>query len=320
MIALHKAVDDYLVLRRSLGTELAEGGRALRRFVEFLESRGARHVTRELALRWATSASAAPATWAARLGHVRRFAAWFSSIDSRTEIPPAGLLPYRIHRKPPYVYSDNDIERLVKAAAKLPSYSGRRAYRGMRGVAFAALYGLLAATGMRVSEALALDDEDVDLRAGILRIRRTKFGKSRFIPVHESTRRALARYVRRRDELLPRRPTTAFLVSDRGRRLGECAARYNFAKVSRQVGLRRPAGGYRHGRGPRIHDMRHRFAARRLIEWYRVGLDVEREIPRLATYLGHVHVNETYWYLQAVPELLQLATERLQQSRLGVES
>jgi len=315
MISLHRALDEYLALRRGLGTELAGPGLALRRFVEFLQRQDAHHVTRELALRWAVSAGAEPATWAARLGHVRRFATWLSTIDSRTEVPPAELLPYRVHRKPPYIYSDEEIERLVRAAAKLPSPLG------MRGVAFATLYGLLAATGMRVSEALGLDDEDVDLHAGVLRVRRTKFGKSRFIPVHESTRRALARYVHRRDQLLPRRPTNAFLVSDGGRRLGECAARHNFAKVSLQLGLRkRPAGGRRHGRGPRLHDMRHRFAAQRLIEWYRAGLDVEREIPRLATYLGHVHVNETYWYLQAVPELLQLATERLQQSGPGMLS
>jgi integrase len=185
----------------------------------------------------------------------------------------------------------------------------------MRGVAFATLYGLLAATGMRVGEALALDDEDVDLHAGILRVRWTKFGKSRFIPVHESTCRALTRYVHHRGERFPRRLTAAFFVSDRGCRLGECAARFNFAKVSHQVGLRRSVGRYRHGRGPRLHDMRHRFAAKRLVEWYRAGLDVEREIPKLATYLGHVHVNETYWYLEAVPELLQLATERLQRSQ-----
>lgn len=314
MSSLHEALDQYLALRRGLGSELLRPGQLLRRFVEFLEVQGARYITRSLALRWACSVRGEPATWAARLGHVRRFAAWLSAIDSRSEVPPAGLLPYRVHRKPPYVYSDGELERLVRAAARLPSYAGRRSYRGMRGIAFSTLYGLLAATGMRVSEALGLDDQDVDLRTGILCIRRTKFGKSRFIPVHESTRRALARYVHRRDELVPLRPTAAFLVSDRGRRLGECAARYNFAKVSRQVGLRRSAGGYRHGRGPRIHDMRHRFAARRLIEWYRVGVDVEREIPRLATYLGHVHVNETYWYLEAVPELLQLATKRLQRS------
>jgi integrase len=312
--SLHEALDEYLALRRGLGAELFGPGQYLRRFVEFLEAQEARHITRSLALGWACSIRGEPSTWAARLGHVRRFAAWLSTIDSRTEIPPAGLLPYRIQRKPPYIYSDDDVERLVQAAARLPSSYGRRAPGGMRGLAFSTLYGLLAATGMRVSEALALDDEDVDLRAGILRIRRTKFGKSRFIPVHESTRRALAQYVRRRDELLPRRSTAAFFVSDRGRRLGGCAARYNFAKVSRQVGLRRSAGGYRHGRGPRIHDMRHRFAARRLVEWYRAGVDVEREIPRLATYLGHVHVNETYWYLEAVPELLQLATKRLQRS------
>lgn len=314
MSSLHEALGEYLALRRGLGTALLGPGQLLHHFVEFLEAQGARHVTRSLALRWACSIQGEPSTWAARLGHVRRFATWLSTIDSRTEIPPAGLLPHRIQRKPPYIYSDDDVERLVQAAARLPSSCGRRAPGGMRGLAFSTLYGLLAATGMRVSEALALDDEDVDLRAGILRIRRTKFGKSRFIPVHESTRRALTRYVRRRDELLPRRPTAAFFVSDRGRRLGGCAARYNFAKVSRQVGLRRPAGGYRHGFGPRIHDMRHRFAARRLVEWYRGGVDVEREIPRLATYLGHVHVNETYWYLEAVPELLQLATKRLQRT------
>jgi integrase len=223
-------------------------------------------------------------------------------------------LPYRLHRKPPYIYRDDEVARLVRAAAQLPSA------RGLRGLSCATLFGLLSATGMQVSEALALDDADVDLAAGILRVRRTKFGKSRLIPVHESTHRALASYARRRDEILRHRPTDAFLVSDRGTRFSGCAARYNFAKVSRQVGLRRPAGGHRHGRGPRLHDMRHRFAAKRLVEWYRAGLDVEREIPRLATYLGHVHVNETYWYIEAVPELLQLATERLERSRPEVES
>jgi integrase len=168
---------------------------------------------------------------------------------------------------------------------------------------------------MRISEGLALDRRDVDLEEGIVTVRRTKFGKSRLVPLHASTREALERYAAQRNRIFRRLETPAFFVSERGRRITQWSTRYHFARVSQQVGLRAPAGGYRHGHGPRIHDLRHRFAVRTLIEWYRSGLDVEREIPKLATYLGHVHVNDTYWYLEAVPELLQLATERLIQQR-----
>jgi integrase len=315
MISIRDALKQYLGLRRGLGAELAAAGGRLQHFVEFLEREGAPFVTRDLALRWALeSRRVLPSTHAQRLGDVRGFATWLSTLDPRTEVPSPKLLPFRYLRKPPYIYRDEEIERLVRAAARLPSL------RGLRGLACSTLFGLLAATGLRLSEALALDDSDVDLTAGILHIRRAKFGKSRFVPVHESTRRALLRFVRCRDEILPRRPTDAFFISDPGTRLGQCAARYNFAKVSREVGLRRPAGGHRHGRGPRLHDMRHRFAAKRMVEWYRAGLDVEREIPKLSTYLGHVHVNDTYWYIEAVPELLQLATERLMRAQRKVVS
>jgi len=162
---------------------------------------------------------------------------------------------------------------------------------------------------MRVNEALNLDRPDVDLDLGILYIRRTKFGKSRYVPVHPSTVVALKKYAAVKDRVFPALTTTAFFISERGRRVTEWMARYTFAKLSQQIGLRGPAKG--HGRGPRLQDMRHRFAASTLIHWYRAGLDVEREIPKLATYLGHVHVNDTYWYLEAVPELLQLATDRV---------
>ena len=315
MSSFRKALEEYLALRRGLGAELKRCGWALHRFIEFLARERAAHVTRELALRWATApANAHPSTWAARLGYVRGFANWLSTIDGTTEVLPLKLLPYRFRHKPPHVYTDEDLCRLVRAARQLPSF------QGLRGPTCATLFGLLASTGMRLSEALAIDNGDVDLVAGVLHIRRTKFGKSRFVPVHESTRRALERYAHHRDEVLPVRSTDAFLVSDRGTRFSEWAARYNFAKVSRQIGLRASAGGYRHGQGPRLHDMRHRFAARRLVEWYRTDADVEREMPKLATYLGHVHVNETYWYIEAVPELLQLATKRLQKSRREVRS
>ena len=305
MSTLREALETYLALRRGLGSELKRPGAYLHRFVEFLEREGATAVTTELALRWATEpADATPATWARRLGDVRRFAAWLSASDPRTEVPPSGLLPHRYRRKPPYIYSDEEIARIVCEAGSLSSQSG------LRGLTYATLFGLLAATGLRLGESIALNRDDVDLNEGILAVRRAKFGKSRFVPIHDSTCRALRRYAEQRDLLLPRPASPAFLLSERGIRVNQCSARYNFAVVSRAVGLRPAVSGNRHGRGPRLHDMRHRLAAMTLVRWYREGRDVERELPKLSTYLGHVHVADTYWYLEAVPELLQLATER----------
>jgi integrase/recombinase XerD len=310
MSALREASEQYLRLRRDLGYKLREPAGLLRNFVAFAEREGATHITTDLALRWAQQpVGAQPATWGLRLGVVRRFAVWLSAKDRRTEVPPAGLLPCRYRRKRPYLYSDAEIERLIRTAGRLPSAAG------LKGRTFATIFGLLAATGLRVSEALALDRQDVDLEEGVLRIRRTKFGKSRLVAVHESTREALADYARERDLVVQRPASAAFFLSERGRRVTEWATRYNFALVSREIGLRAPTTNCRHGRGPRLHDMRHRFAICTLLGWYRAGIDVEREIPKLATYLGHVHVNETYWYLEAVPELLELATRRLESQK-----
>ncbi|MFC1707278.1 tyrosine-type recombinase/integrase [Planctomycetota bacterium] len=305
MSTLHDAVESYLALRRGLGSELRDAGIHLRHFLEFLRREGATAFTTELALRWATEpAGVTPATWARRLADVRRFLAWQSTIDPRTEVPPRGLLTERYRRRPPYIYSDEEVESIVWEAARLPSPSG------LRGRTYSTLFGLLAATGLRHSEALALDRDDVDLRAGVLAVRCAKFGKSRFVPVHDSTRKALRQYARRRDRCLPRPLSPAFLLSERGTRLTQCTVRYNFVIVSRAVGLRPPGPRRHYGYGPRLHDMRHRVAVKTLIRWYREGRHVERELPRLSTYLGHVHVADTYWYLEAVPELLQLATER----------
>jgi len=305
MSTIHDALETYLALRRELGSQMRGPAAHLRRFVEFLDRERASVITIELALRWATApADATSATWAQRLGDVRRFAAWLSATDSRTEVPPQGLVSERYQRRPPYIYTDEEVARVVREAARLPSPLGLRAYT------YATLFGLLAATGLRIGEALTLDRDDVDLRAGILRVRYAKFGKSRFVPVHDSTRRALRRYEKRRDVLLPRPLSPTFLLSERGTRVTQSSARYNFAVVSRAVGLRPPTTGGRHGHGPRLHDMRHRLAVRTLVRWYREGRNVERELPKLSTYLGHAHVADTYWYIEAVPELLQLATER----------
>lgn len=306
MSSIHDALESYLTLRRGLGSELKRPGALLHRFVEFLDGEGATVVTTELALRWATEpADATSATWAQRLAHARRFLTWLSTVDSRTEVPPPGLLPDRYRRRPPYIYSDEEIERIVSEAARLPSCTG------LRGYTYSTLFGLLAATGLRHGEALALDRDDVDLGAGVLAVRRAKFGKSRFVPIHDSTRVVLGQYARQRDSCVPRPRSPAFLLAERGTRITQCSARYNFAIVSRTVGLRPSGPRHRHGHGPRLQDMRHRLAVKTLILWYREGRDVERELPKLSTYLGHAHVADTYWYIEAVPELLQLATERV---------
>jgi integrase len=290
-------------MRRSLGFKLRLTAGMLREFASFVERERASHITTALALHWATQpAGVQPAQWANRLGVVRRFARFLSASDPRTEVPPPGLLPYRYQRKPPYIYRDIEIRRLLEAAARIGPATG------LRGASYSTLIGLLAVSGLRISEAIALDDQDVDLAEGVLTIRRTKFGKTRLVPLHPSTTRALRRYLRRRDRLRPRRPSGAFFVGEQGRRLSEWTVRRTFNKLSRETGLRGPD----ERRGPRLHDLRHRLAVKTLIGWYRQGIDVEARLPVLSTYLGHGHVTDTYWYLSAVPELLRLAAERLE--------
>lgn len=307
MSELREAIDQYLSLRQSLGFKLRQVTATLHAFVAFAESEGASHITVDLMLRWAKQPSKAqPSTKAAWLAMIRRFARWRSSSDPRTEVPPENLLPARYYRQSPYIYKDEEIEQLVRAAAQLPSRTG------LRGLTYSTFFGLIAVTGMRMGEGLALDRDDIDLEEGVLTIRRAKFGKSRLVPVHSSTSSVLRRYAEERDRILPRTGTPAFFLAERGTRITNWSAGYSFAKISQRIGLRTPIRGRSHGRGPRVHDLRHRFAVRTLIDWYRAGLDVEREIPKLATYLGHVHVNDTYWYLEAVPELLLLATDRLE--------
>ncbi len=311
MSALHDALTEYLATRRALGTQLGWPESSLRRFVDFVEAEGAESVTTGLAVRWAVKPLGVQrATHARRLGIVRGFAAWLQATDPMTQVPPQRLLPGGQRRPVPHIYSDREIADLLAASGRLPSASG------LRRATFRTLIGLLAATGLRPGEALALDVDDVDLVGGVLTIRESKFGKSRVVPLEESARVALAAYAKFRDTVRPCRETPAFLVAGRGSRLGPDAARRTFAMLCQTVGLR-PRLPRRHGRGPRLQDIRHTFATRRLIKWYRAGLDVDRLMPRLATYLGHGSVANTYWYIQAVPELLRLATERMELAARG---
>lgn len=303
-------LEEYLELRRKLGFRLRLAGGLLRRFVLFAREKRASFITTKLALQWATRpADCQPSQWANRLGMVRRFAQYMSGTDLRTEIPPQELLPHRYHRKPPYLYSDREVRRLIQTARRLPSPEDLRA------VSHATLFGLLAVTGMRVGEAIALDRKDVDLSQGILTVRQAKFGKSRLVPVHLTTGKQLLAYARVRDRICPRPNTASFFISERGTRLTDCTVRRWFVIVSHRIGLRAPTDR----RGPRIHDLRHHFAYRTLLNWYRRDMDVEAHLPKLTTYLGHGHVADTYWYISATPELLRLATQRLER-RKGVSA
>ncbi len=306
MSALRDCLAQYVAVRKALGATFYEPALALGHFVDLLEREGTEFITIDLALQWAMAPKLVErATWGRRLSQVRGFARWMSAIDSRHEIPPTRLLSTRRRRNPPHIYTEQEIDLLMAQAARLHSPTGLRA------LTYSTLIGLLVATGLRPGEAIRLDRCDVDLVNGILAIRESKFGKSRFVPIDESTRAALARYAKNREQRCSLRVSDAFLIGEHGTRLIAGSVRSMFVRLSRAVGLRAKTEDGRHGFGPRLQDFRHSFATGRLVEWYRAGVDVARELPKLATYLGHVDVGLTYWYIEAVPELLELAARYL---------
>jgi integrase len=312
MKSLQNHLTEYIAARRALGTRLQEPAQTLRRFIAFLARRKAPHITTHLALEWSQQSQGVQrATWARKLSMVRQFARWINAIEPRHQIPPRGLLDVRHRRNPPHIYSDEEIARLMNAATGLASP------HGMKALNLETLIGLLAATGLRPGEASALEIGDVDLQNGVLIIRESKFGKSRHVPIHPSTVAALKHYAHRRDQIFRPPCNSCFFVSDRGAALDLGTVRQWFCKISRTCGLRKRAEGHRCGRGPRLQDLRHTFATKRMVEWYRSGCNVTVQMPKLATYLGHSSVGCTYWYIQAVPELLELATEFQLTSKQG---
>lgn len=308
MSDLHKHVDDYLRLRRALGFKLERHGRLLPQLVAYLEAAGARTVTRELAISWAQlPARAHPRHWAARLAIARGFAAYLQTTDPATEIPPAGVFAVRYQRPTPYLWSTHDICRLLEAA---------RALRPpLKAAGYEALFGLLAVTGMRVGEAIALDRDDVDLAAGVITIREqvAKLERARLVPLHPTTAQALQRYARTRDRLCPRPNSSALLLSSTGTALDRSAISKTMRTITTALGLRTDTTR------PRAHDLRHSFAVATLIDWQRSGAQIDARIAALSTYLGHVSPAETYWYLTATPQLMGLAAQRLD-SRFGGRS
>jgi integrase/recombinase XerD len=303
MSGLRDAVDDYLAIRRALGFKLVAAGHYLPDFVAYLEASGAGVLTVELALVWARRpADARPIWWSKRLSLVRGFARYLHALDERHEVPPADLLPARWQRPTPYLYAETDIVRLLEAARALPT--------PLRAATYTTLIGLLTVSGMRVGEAIGLDRDDIDHSLGLLIVRGAKFGKSREVLLHPSALAALEAYDRVRRTHHPRPRMPAFFVSTVGTRLLYSDVQRTFGRLVREAGLAPPPGH----RGPRLHDLRHTFAVRTLLDWYRAGLDVEARMHTLSTYLGHSHPVHTYWYLHAAPELLALAAERLERA------
>lgn len=299
-----KTVRDYLSLRRALGFKLARAGTELADFARMLRREAADHITVPLALKWAhRTPSNRQSRAASRLSLVRGFARYVRAADARTEIPPYSLLPYRPKRARPYLYTDEEIRALLSTALQLSPDDALRPWT------YHVLFGLLSVSGIRIREALDLRLSDVDLQTGVLHVQKTKVGQARLVPLHASARQQLKRYRSRRDRYLAgREASDYFFVSKRGNRLDGAGVRRTFYHLSRQIGLR----GANDSHGPRIHDLRHRFATETLIHWYRSGVDAERRISVLSTYLGHVHVADTYWYLTACPELMGYAVKRLE--------
>lgn len=304
MSALSQAADDYLRLRRALGHDLADAHRLLPRFVAYLDGIAASTVTVDAALAWALQPESDPASsvWSRRMTVARGFARHMAGIDAGTEIPPLGLIPSRQRWRPPFIYSPADVGALM-AAARSIRWRLPAATHGT-------LIGLLAATGMRVGEAIRLDRADIDWTAGVLLVRESKFGKSRHVPVLGCTLTALERYARTRDQLCATPATPGFFVSMRGTRILYAVVQEVFRRLCDTAGV-----GAGSATRPRLHDLRHTFAVRTLLAWYRAGEDVEARLPTLSVYLGHRDPRSTYWYLSAAPELLALAAGRLELSR-----
>jgi integrase/recombinase XerD len=273
----------------------------LPRFVAYLDANNIEFVTVEAALAWALADAPAGTTVAARrMMAVRGFARYLSGIDPRTELPPAGLIPLRRCWRPPFIYSDDDIAALIE---EVP----RTIRQPLRAATYETLIALLAATGLRVGEAIRLDRDDIDWTEGVLLVRRSKFGKSRQLPLQPSSVQALREYARRRDLLCPRPSGDSFFVSlNRTRIIYECV-QPTFRLLCERTGI-----GAEAAHRPRIHDLRHTFAVRTLLGWYREGLDVQARLPLLATYLGHREPRYTYHYLSAAPELLGHAARLLE--------
>jgi len=310
--SLRHLVEEYLAVRRGLGFDLETPRWLLLDFARYADRIGHKGpVTIDLAVQWALSSrSSDPAQAARRLATVRQFARHRAVFDPATEIPPAGHLGRLPRRKQPHIYSDAEFAALLRQTSLL------RPRHGLRPRTYVAFFSLLVSTGLRLSEARRLTTRDVDLANGILTVREGKFRKSRLVPLHPSARKALTRYAAYRDARRDVPRSGCFFRTDRAPALKRAAVEKTFSRLRDRLGW--TAQG--RARRPRIHDMRHTFAVRRLLRWYEDGADVDRKLLALATYLGHAKVTDTYWYLSAIPELMAITSQRFERfARRGHE-
>jgi len=307
---LEQALSDYLQLRHSLGHQLAEAQWLLPGFVAYLDTQGLRTVTVQAALEWAQQSPSGRVTSVGprRMTAVRGFARYLSGIDADTQVPPLGLMPHQQRWRQPFIYPPADVNR-VRDLARQSIVSPLRA------ATYDTLIGLLAVSGLRIGEAIKLDSNDVDWIQGVLLIRESKFGKSRLVPLHPSSMQALSDYAVLRDQLQPPPKEPSFFVSLKRKRLLYAVVQQTFRRLVDAAGIGADAPS-----PPRLHDLRHTFAVRTLLGWYRAGEDVQAKMPALSTYLGHREPACTYWYLSAAPELLALAAARQDSAWIKVRS
>ena len=301
MTTLEQQAAEYLRIRRALGFKLERAEKLLAQYLAYLGTTGQDRVTVENTLQWARRPTAGGENWwAQRLSVVRCFATYLHALDPAHEIPPADVLAHRIRRAVPYLYSEQEIWALMAATDRLRGRLRQTTYR--------TLIGLLAVTGMRVGEAIRLDRPDLDVANGVVTVRDSKFGKSRELPLHPTTVTALRDYLRVRDVHQHAEVSDALLISPAGTRLIYCNVHTTFRQLRAEAGLQPRSSACR----PRVHDLRHRFAVQTLLDWYRDGVDVPPRLPLLSTYMGHTHPRHTFWYLQAAPELMAIAGQRLE--------
>ncbi len=310
-ISLQTRIAHYSAERQRLGFSGHSEMYALRSFARHVRTVGHRGpLTVELMAQWAkcdSHGSNDPLTWARRLKLLRTFLRWLQQFEPRTEVPDDTIFGRLPERLAPHIYSEQELIDLLSAARRLGPTPG------LRGVIYETLFGLIASTGMRISEALLLHNEDVDLKHGLLTIHQTKFGKSRQVPMHPSTVDALRRYRWVRDlASISVRGDAPFFVGTRGRLRGQPLTTHQVERVF--AGLREQLGWMNRGthHAPRIHDLRHTFVVRRIVQWQALGVDVDQAMLSLSTYVGHAMVTNTYWYLSAIPELMALAAERFE--------
>lgn len=303
-------VNDYLVYRRHLGYQLKIEEGILKRFAQFADQRGAaRSLTVSLVVEWArTSKRAGPITWGRRIEVLRGFALYWQRLDPNSEVPPANWFGPAHRRLVPHIFTNGEILALMEAAKLLTPIDG------LRPANCQTIFGLLASVGLRISEATHLIRDDVDLDAGVLTIREAKGHKSRVVPLDPSVTAALQTYAQLRGRLLPHPGTDRFFVRDDGKPVEQREVRYALRKLSALLGLK-PRGDYPY---PRLHDLRHTFVVHSILRFYRQGFELDRAVLALATYVGHDHVADTYWYATGIPELMDIAAERFHRYAQGV--